>query len=68
MRNLRHLGLVVVLIFAFAASGFAGIIPTLPGPEPAPSPAGIVTTPPSTQPEPDPVGELVLALLRVLVN
>jgi hypothetical protein len=68
MRKLRHLSLITGLICVLATSGFAGIIPTLPGPEPAPSPSGIVTTPPSTQSEPDPVVELALALLRVLVN
>jgi hypothetical protein len=66
MRKLRHFSLVVVLIFAFATSGFAGIIPTVPGPEPAPSPSttGIIEMPPSV--ESDAVIDLALALLRIL--
>jgi hypothetical protein len=66
MRKFRQLSLVVVLIFAFASSGFAGIMPTVPGPEPPPPPstAGITDTPPSVQS--DPVIDLALALLRML--
>lgn len=54
MRKLRHLSLVVVLIFAFATSGLAGIMPTVPGPEAPPSP-------PSSQ-----AVNIALVLLRVL--
>ena len=68
MRKIRHLTLAVVFALVCASSALAGIIPTVPGPEPGPSPSGIITTPPTTQPEPDPVVELALALLRVLVN
>ena len=66
MKKLRHLSLVVVLIFAFATSGLAGIIPTVPGPEPAPSPSttGIIEMPPSL--ESDAMIDLALALLRIL--
>jgi len=70
MRKLRQLSLAVVLTFAFATCGFAGIIPTVPEAPPQPPSAletstGITDTPPAAQSEPtDPVIEFALNVLR----
>ena len=69
MRKLRQLSMAVVLTFAFATCGFAGIIPTVPEPPPQPPSAqtstGIIDTPPAAQSEPtDPVMEFALNVLQ----
>ena len=68
MRRLRQLSGAIVLTLAFAAYGFAGIIPTVPGPDPAPEPppasaTGITDTPPSEAASIVPVADIALELL-----
>ncbi len=55
MRKLRQLSAVVVLTFALATFGFAGIIGTPPEPEPAPAPSSAAAT-------------VVLSVIQVLLS
>ena len=68
MRKLRQLSGATVLTLAFAAYGFAGIIPTVPGPDPAPEPppalaTGTIDMPPSEATSVVPVADIALELL-----
>ena len=69
MRKLRQVSMAVVLTFAFATFGFAGIIPTTPEAPPQPQSAetstGTIDTPPAAHSEPtDPVIEFALNVLH----
>jgi hypothetical protein len=70
MKKLRKFSMAVLLTFAFATCGFAGIMPTVPGPEPPPpdsqSATGITDTPPQSQTAPTDI-EFALSILQSLL-
>lgn len=74
MRKLRQFNMAVVLTFAFSASAFAGIIPTVPEADPPPSVTvtGITDTPPSgaqpTDAPSNPVVDVGLNLLQSFLS
>jgi len=68
MRKLRRLNMAVVLTFAFSASAFAGIIPTTPESDPAPSVAVTgITDQPVVAPS-DPVASIALSLVQTVLS
>lgn len=68
MKTIRKFSMAVVLTLAFATYGFAGIMPTVPGPEPPPpdNQTGIITTPPQSESASTDI-EFALSILQSLL-